>query len=160
VASLSARHRQRHRASARVTMAPGRESSAGRPPLCGRATLVGECMSSPVLCTGPTPPRGGGADHGRAGRLPPPGGDWRLPGRHHPGRAGDRRPGRRRQHRDRPVACSACGITEGVRRDPRAGGIPLCPECPAAPRPTPAAWRIRVPSCISRPVSVSRARGS
>ena len=69
-----------------------------------RNALVGDCMSSPVLCIGPDDARRGGPDHVRPAHLLLAGGDGRVSGRHHHARRagnGGHRPGRWGRRRTR-----------------------------------------------------------
>jgi CBS domain-containing protein len=96
-----------------------------------RDALVGECMSSPVLCIGPDTTLEEAAQimvEQDVSCLPVVTGAF-LVGMITRAALATAGLGDDDSIATGRVACSACGITEKVRRDPRAGGIPLCPEC-------------------------------
>ena len=94
-----------------------------------RDSLVGECMSSPVLCIGPETTLIEAIEimaENNVGCLPVVTGDY-LVGivtRNALATAGltDDPP-------PEPETCAACHSSKNVRRDPRAAGIPLCAAC-------------------------------
>jgi CBS domain-containing protein len=95
-----------------------------------RDALVGECMSSPVLCIAPDTTLEEAAQimiEQDVSCLPVVTGAF-LVGIITRAALATAGLGTRT-----PVAplgiCSACGSRENVRRDPRAGGVPLCGEC-------------------------------
>lgn len=94
-----------------------------------RDALVGECMTSPVLCIGPDTTLQEAVDimaENDVSCLPVVTGAF-LVGivtREALATAGltdDESP--------EPQSCVACHSEENVRRDPRAGGLPLCADC-------------------------------
>jgi Mg/Co/Ni transporter MgtE len=101
--------------------------------LAHRDALVGECMSSPVLCIPPETTLQEAVDIMGANDidcLPVVTGAFLvgivtrealegagLSAESDPREAGD------------TMSCTACGTTKDVRRDPRAGGVPLCIHC-------------------------------
>jgi predicted transcriptional regulator len=97
--------------------------------MASRDALVGECMSSPVLCIGPETTIDEAAqimvEHD-VSCLPVVTGAF-LVGivtRAALATVGLAQPS------DQPAElCVACGAAENVRRDPRAGGVPLCADC-------------------------------
>jgi CBS domain-containing protein len=108
--------------------------------LARQGTLVGECMSSPVLCIGPETTLKEAADimqENAVGCLPVVTGAF-LVGvitRDKLVRMGvnaDEDVESRSEPEARKLTCSACGSTEGVRRDLRTGLLFLCAECAAA----------------------------
>jgi CBS domain-containing protein len=98
--------------------------------LASRDSLVGECMSSPVLCIGPETTLDEAAqimvEHD-VSCLPVVTGAFLV------GivtRAALATVGLAEAANEITAeVCVACGAAEKVRRDPRAGGVPLCAEC-------------------------------
>ena len=98
--------------------------------LASRDSLVGECMSSPVLCIGPETTLDEAAqimvEHD-VSCLPVVTGAFLV------GivtRAALATVGLTDSEEEaEQETCVACGASEKVRRDPRAGGVPLCSEC-------------------------------
>lgn len=96
-----------------------------------RDALVGECMSSPVLCIGPETTLQEAVEimaENNVGCLPVVTGHYLvgIVSRHALATAGltaDDEPARE------PDVCAACHSTKRVRREPRAGGAPLCETC-------------------------------
>jgi CBS domain-containing protein len=94
-----------------------------------RDSLVGECMSSPVLCISPETTLQEAIEimaENDVGCLPVVTGDYLvgIVSRHALATAGltDESP-------REPDVCVACHSTKRVRREPRAGGAPLCETC-------------------------------
>ena len=95
-----------------------------------RTSLVGECMSSPVLCIGPDTTLREAAQimvEQGVSCLPVVTGTFLVgmvtrDALATVGLAGE-------PTETTPPVCAACGSKQKVRRDPRAGGIPLCAEC-------------------------------
>jgi CBS domain-containing protein len=94
-----------------------------------RDALVGECMSSPVLCIAPETTLQEAIEimaENNVGCLPVVTGHYLvgIVSRHALASAGltDETP-------PEPESCAACHSTRKVRRDPRAGGTPLCELC-------------------------------
>ncbi len=94
-----------------------------------RDSLVGECMSSPVLCIGPETTLQEAVEimaENNVGCLPVVTGHYLvgIVSRHALATAGltDETP-------PEPDTCAACHSTKRVRREPRAGGAPLCEAC-------------------------------
>jgi Mg/Co/Ni transporter MgtE len=97
--------------------------------LASRDSLVGECMSSPVLCIGPETTLDEAAqimvEHDVT-CLPVVTGAF-LVGM--VTRDALATVGLAEAPADGSEVCVACGTTEKVRRDPRASGIALCADC-------------------------------
>src|SRR5688572_8918610 len=95
-----------------------------------RHSLVSECMSSPVLCIGPDTTLREAAQimvEQGVSCLPVVTGTFLVgmvtrDALATVGLAGE-------PTETTPPVCTACGSNQKVRRDPRAGGIPLCAEC-------------------------------
>jgi len=107
--------------------------------LARQGALVGECMSSPVLCIGPETTLKEAADimqENAVGCLPVVTGAF-LVGvitRDKLVRMGVNAEETADAEEDEPVvqsACAACGSSEGVRRDLRTGLLFLCGDCAA-----------------------------
>ena len=98
--------------------------------LAARDALVGECMSSPVLCIAPDTTLDEAAQimvEQHVSCLPVVTGAF-LVGMIT--RAGLATAGLATETIEpEKSACTACGAKQKVRRDPRAGGIPLCVDC-------------------------------
>ena len=96
-----------------------------------RDALVAECMSSPVLCIGPETTLEEAAQimaEQDVSCLPVVTGAFLVGMVTRAALATAGLVGRS-ETRSLDLACGACGSQEKVRREPRAGGIPLCPEC-------------------------------
>lgn len=96
-----------------------------------RDALVGECMSSPVLCIGPDTTLQEAAQimsEQQVSCLPVVTGAF-LVGIVTRDALASAGIGSRKTTRTTRSACAACGAREKVRRDPRAAGIPLCADC-------------------------------
>jgi CBS domain-containing protein len=94
-----------------------------------RDSLVGECMSSPVLCIGPETTLMEAIEimaENNVGCLPVVTGDYLV------GivtRTALATAGLTDDPPPEPETCAACHSSKNVRRDPRAAGIPLCSAC-------------------------------
>jgi CBS domain-containing protein len=107
-----------------------------------QGTLVGECMTSPVLCIGPETTLREALDimaENSVGCLPVVTGTF-LVGvvtKDRLARIGLRAaPALAEEEADEPEVCSSCGGANLVRREPRVALMPLCADCAAA-IPTP-----------------------
>jgi CBS domain-containing protein len=94
-----------------------------------RDALVGECMSSPVLCIAPETTLQEAIEimaENNVGCLPVVTGDYLVGiiSRHALATAGLTEDGL-----PEPESCAACHSGKRVRRDPRAAGTPLCETC-------------------------------
>jgi CBS domain-containing protein len=97
-----------------------------------RDALVGECMSSPVLCIGPDTTLQEAAQimcEQQVSCLPVVTGAFLVGIVTRDALATAGLDGGKPQTREPKAVCAACGARDKVRRDPRAGGVPLCPEC-------------------------------
>jgi CBS domain-containing protein len=97
-----------------------------------RDALVAECMSSPVLCIGPETTLEEAAQimvEQDVSCLPVVTGAFLVGMITRAGLATAGLGGARPESTGVTLVCAACGSPDKVRRDPRAGGIPLCPEC-------------------------------
>jgi CBS domain-containing protein len=102
-----------------------------------RNSLVSECMSSPVLCIGPDTTLREAAQimvEQGVSCLPVVTGTF-LVGMVTRNALATVGLGGEPTETTPPV-CTACGSKQKVRRDPRAGGIPLCAECLGRTSPT------------------------
>lgn len=105
--------------------------------LAARDALVGECMSSPVLCIGPDTTLDEAAQimvEQKVSCLPVVTGAFLVgiitkAALATAGLAPE-------SNEETKAVCSACGAKQKVRRDPRAGGIPLCADCLGRTSPT------------------------
>jgi CBS domain-containing protein len=96
--------------------------------LAARDALVGECMSSPVLCIGPDTTLEEAVEimaENDVGCLPVVTGAFLVGMVTREGLAA----GLGEDSEKTIETCVACQATEEVRRDPRAGGLPLCADC-------------------------------
>jgi CBS domain-containing protein len=96
-----------------------------------RDALVAECMSSPVLCIGPETTLDEAAQimaEQDISCLPVVTGAF-LVGMVTRAALATAGLGGHSEEKTVQLICGACGSPEKVRRDPRAGGIPLCAEC-------------------------------
>src|SRR5262245_56363001 len=103
--------------------------------LAARDALVGDCMSSPVLCIGPDTTLAEAAQilvEPEVSCLPVVTGAF-LVGIVTRAALATAGLGPSEEMSATKLACAACGTTDAadnpVRREPRAGGIPLCPDC-------------------------------
>jgi len=99
--------------------------------LADRDALVGDCMSSPVLCIPPETTLQEAVDIMGANDidcLPVVTGAFLVGIVTRDALATAGLSAEEAAEKDL-MACTACGITDHVRRDPRAGGIPLCVHC-------------------------------
>ena len=97
--------------------------------LASRDSLVGECMSSPVLCIGPETTLQEAVEimaENNVGCLPVVTGHYLvgIVSRHALATAG-----LTDETAPEPDTCAACHSSKRVRREPRAGGTPLCEAC-------------------------------
>jgi predicted transcriptional regulator len=94
-----------------------------------RDALVGECMSSPVLCIGPDTTLRDAVDimaENNIGCLPVVTGAFLVGMVTLEALA---TAGLTEEQPEAPETCVACSTTENVRRDPRAGCLALCADC-------------------------------
>src|SRR3954462_9264834 len=94
-----------------------------------RDALVGECMSSPVLCIGPDTTLQDAVEimaENDIGCLPVVTGAFLVGMVTLESLA---TAGLTEQPVEEPQTCVACGATHGVRREPRAGCLALCADC-------------------------------
>ena len=94
-----------------------------------RDSLVGECMSSPVLCIGPETTLAEAIEimtENNVGCLPVVTGHY-LVGI--VSRNALATVGLTDENTPEPDVCAACHSSKRVRREPRAGGAPLCEAC-------------------------------
>jgi CBS domain-containing protein len=103
--------------------------------LAARDALVGDCMSSPVLCIGPDTTLAEAAQimvEQEVSCLPVVTGAF-LVGIVTRAALATAGLGASEELTPTKLICTACGTIDGedapVRREPRAGGIPLCPDC-------------------------------
>ncbi len=101
-----------------------------------QGALVGECMTTPVLCIGPDTTIGDAADimaENSVGCLPVVTGTF-LVGvvtKDRLARIGHTPAQAATDEAVEPAVCTSCGGSNLVRREPRASLMPLCAECAA-----------------------------